>query len=153
MAYSAAWPFTIERPYIPEMAPFIPEIEKIVNEILTGASERVDDPNGLIRELQVLDVTLRMDDYCESRGVMWTELHSPDPIIYVCSDAIELLQKYQNQEIFINLAQTLIHESIHHIGYVDECVTTEIELILMKYSPYADDVYHSDYVDECGLSD
>ena len=59
---SAVWPFTIERPYPPELAPFIPEIEKIANDILADASERLNDPKGIIRRIQALDVTLIKDE-------------------------------------------------------------------------------------------
>lgn len=154
-AYSAAWSFTIERPYPPELAHFIPEIEKIVNEILEESSERIDDdPYGIIRKLKALDITLDINDsFCDDETQMWTNVNSLLDYIYVCQKTIEVIQKYQDQEIYVNVAQQLLHESIHRIGYYDECVTTEIELILMKHSPYADDVDHNDYVDECGLSD
>lgn len=158
-AYSVAWPFTIERPYPPELAPFIPDIEKIVNDILVENSERIDDdPHGIIRKLQALDVILVLDDgrfdrFCDDATQMWTNVNSLLDYIYVCQKTIEVILKYQDQEIYVNVAQQLLHESIHRIGYYDECVTTEIELILMNNSPYADDIHHNDYVDECGLSD
>ena len=153
-AYSVAWSFTIERPYPPEMAPFIPEIEKIVNEILEESSERIDDPYDTIRKLKALDITLYINDsFCDDETQMWTNVNSLFDYIYVCPKTIEVIQKYQDQEIYVNVAQQLLHELIHRIGYYDECVTTKIELILMKNSPYVDDVYHNDYVDECGLSD
>lgn len=84
---------------------------------------------------------------------MWTD-HRTSSVVFVCPRVVKYLQEKQNNRItFIVVAQILLHEMIHLIGYEDECFTTEIELRLMKYSPYADDVYHNDYVDECGLSD
>ena len=150
---SVAWPFTIERPYPPEMVPFIPEIEGRVNDVLAETLEKIGDSKGIIREIQALDVTLRKDYSCKGRGLMWTDELSPDLIIYVCQEAIEYLLEFRDQESYVHVAQMLIHESIHRIGYHDECMTTKIELILMKYSPYADDAFHNDYVDECDLSD
>ena len=85
IAYSETWPFTIERPYPPEMAPFIPEIEKIVNDVLAEASEGIDnDPHGIIQHLKALDVTLNKDPNCEPRGTMWTNSVSTLDLIYVC---------------------------------------------------------------------
>ena len=149
---SAVWPLTIERGYPRKMAPFIPEIENIVNEILAEASKRLNDPDGIIRRIQALDVTLRTG-HCAPTTHMWTDVNSIPHVVYVCPRTIKSLLKYQNQGVFIYVAQHLIHESIHRIGYHDECVTTEIELILMNYSSYADHVFHNGYVDECDLSD
>ena len=72
-AYSAAWSFTIERPYPSEMSPFIPEIEKIVNDVLAETSERLYDPKCIIRKLRALDVILEDTDDCGDRTLMWTD--------------------------------------------------------------------------------
>ena len=150
---SAVWPFTIENPYPPEIVHFIPEIEKIVNDILAEASENLNDPKGIIRRIQALDVTLIKDPNCPPKSTMWTYVDSILHDVYVCQKIIEYLLEYQNKGAFIVVAQILLHELIHLIGYEDECLATEIELILMNHSSYADHVHHNDYVESCGLSD